>query len=209
MKDRFAGTLMGEDVCAHAPCEVIGERRSMTNSTPQAASLIVAEDGLIDHIPQHAELFEAAYRTPEGLRYRSQFHLLLALGRRFTAVPSPEGLIGMPDRLCYSNAAHYALAHRDEGLVYAEGFALTHREGTFYLPHAWIVRPDGTVLDPGWDDAPGRAYVGIPVADSRLWPVDGGSLLQDFDRTLPLLRDGIPRSALADLGRPLIAEGHS
>ncbi|WP_328688160.1 hypothetical protein OHA74_52975 [Streptomyces phaeochromogenes] len=120
----------------------------MTDSTPQVASLIVAEDGLIDHIRQHAELSEAAYRTPEDWRYRSQFHLLLALGRRFTATHSPDGLIGMPDRLCYSNAARYALAHGDEGLVYAEGFALTHSESAFYLPHVWIVRPDGTMLDP-------------------------------------------------------------
>ena len=177
----------------------------MTNSAPQAASLIAAEDGLINHIRQHAELSEAAYRIPEGWSYRSQFHLLLALGRRFTPTSSPDDLIGMPDRLCYSNAARYALAHRDEGLVYAEGFALTHHELDFYLPHAWVVRPDGTVLDPTWDDAPGRAYVGIAIADSRLWPVDGGGLLQDFDRTLPLLRGGFPRNVLAELGRPLIA----
>ncbi|MDT0318542.1 hypothetical protein [Streptomyces millisiae] len=192
-----------------APWEGIGELPHMTNSAHQTASLIVAEDGLIDHIRQHAGLSEAAYRIPEDWRYRSPFHLLLAFGRRFTHTPSPEGLIGMPARLCYSNAARYALAHRSEGLVYAEGFALTHAELNFYLPHAWVVRPDGTVLDPTWDDAPGRAYVGIPIADSRLWPVAGGGLLQDFDRTLPLLRNGFPPNALADLGRPLITKGHS
>ncbi|WP_416963450.1 hypothetical protein [Streptomyces sp. Agncl-13] len=181
----------------------------MTNSAPQTASLIAAEDGLIDHIRQHAELSETAHRKPENWRYPSQFHLLLTMGRRFTPTSSPGSLIKMPDRLCYSNAARYALAHRDEGLVYAEGFALTHAEFDVYLPHAWIVRPDGTVLDPTWDDAPGRAYVGIPIADSRLWPVDGGGLLQDFGRALPLLRDGFPRNTLADLGRPLIAERHS
>ena len=80
---------------------------------------------------------------------------------------------------------------------------------TVKLPHAWIVRADGTVLDPTWDDAPGRAYIGIPLANSRLRPVDGGGLLQDFDRTLPLLREDIPRSALGDPGCPLTAEGHS
>lgn len=181
----------------------------MTNTAPQAASLVAAEDGLIDYIRQHAELSKGAYRTPESWSYRSQFDLLLALGRRFTPVPSPEHLIGMPDRLCYSNAARYAQSHRDEGVVYAEGFALTHAGLNVYLPHAWVVRPDGTVLDPTWDDAPGRAYIGIPVADSRIWPVEGGGLLQDFDRTLPLLRDGFQQNALADLGRPLSAEGLS
>lgn len=179
----------------------------MTNSAPQITSLIAAEDGLIEYIRQHAGLSQDAYRIPESWSYRSQFHLLLDLGRRFTPAPSPDDLIGMPDRLCYSNSARYAQAHRDEGVVYAEGFALTHAGLDIFLPHAWVVRPDGTVLDPTWDDAPGRAYVGIPVADARLWPVEGGGLLQDFDRTLPLLRDGFPRNALADLGRPLIAEG--
>ncbi|MEU9599324.1 hypothetical protein AB0E06_21255 [Streptomyces sp. NPDC048109] len=185
--------------------------RDMTNGcacdTVQAASLVGAEDDLINHVRQHAELSEAAYLAPESWTYRSQFHILLALGRRFTPTPSPDDLIGMPDRLCYGNAARYALSHRDEGVVYAEGFALTHAGLDFYLPHAWVVHPDGTALDPTWDDAPGRAYVGIPIADSRLWPDDGRGLLHDFDRTLPLLRDGFPRRALADLGRPLIAEG--
>ncbi|MEV5842247.1 hypothetical protein AB0M32_09760 [Streptomyces sp. NPDC051985] len=180
----------------------------MTNSAPHTSSLVLAEDRLIDHLRQHAALSEAAHRTPEDWTYRSQFHLLLTLSRRFTPTPSPDDLVKMPDRFCYSNAARYALAHRDEGVVYAEGFALTHAGLDVYLPHAWIVRSDGTVLDPTWDDAPGRAYVGIPVADSRLWPVDSGGLLQDFDRTLPLLRNGFPRHALADLGRPLTAEGH-
>ncbi|MFC8006854.1 hypothetical protein ACFUCH_12040 [Streptomyces olivaceus] len=179
----------------------------MTNSSVQAASLIGAEDGLIHHIRQHAQLSEAAHCVPGSWTYQSQFHILLSLGRRFTPTPSPDDLIGMPDRLCYSNAARYAQSHRDEGVVYAEGFALTHAGLYFYLPHAWVVRPDGTVLDPTWDDAPGRAYVGIPVADPSLWPDDGGGLLDDFDRTLPLLRDGFPQHALADLGRPLTAEG--
>ncbi|WP_331734119.1 hypothetical protein OG345_41335 (plasmid) [Streptomyces sp. NBC_01220] len=144
---------------------------------------------------------------PESWSYRSQFHLLLVLGRRFTPTSSPDGLIGMPKRLCYSNAARYAQNHRAEGVVYAEGFALTHDGLDFYLPHAWVVRSDGSVLDPTWDDAPGRAYVGIPVTNSRLWPVEGGGLLHEIDRTLPLLRDGFPADAVADLGRPLTSEG--
>lgn len=64
------------------------------------------------------------------------------------------------------------------------------------------------MLDPTWDDDPGRAYIGIAVADPRLWPYDGGGILHDFDRMLTVLRDGFPHNALADLGRPL-ADGHT
>nr|WP_024126848.1 hypothetical protein [Streptomyces sp. F2]AHE39612.1 Hypothetical protein pFRL4_379 [Streptomyces sp. F2] len=179
--------------------------RSAANDASPTATVIAAEDGLIRYLRQHAELIvKGAYDIPADWRYRSQYHLLLALGRRFAPTPRPEGLIGMPDRLCYSNSAQYAKEHQEESLVYAEGFALTHAGLDFYLPHAWTVRPDGTVLDPTWDDEPGRAYVGIAVTDPRLWPFDGGGILQDFDRMLPVLRDGFPRNALADLGRPLV-----
>ncbi|WDN55898.1 hypothetical protein [Streptomyces clavuligerus] len=62
------------------------------------------------------------------------------------------------------------------------------------------------MLDPTWDDEPGRAYVGIAVTDSRLWPFDGGGILQDSDRLPPLLRDGVRRNALDERGRPLADE---
>ncbi|MGY4963555.1 hypothetical protein [Streptomyces sp. 900105245] len=183
--------------------------RTRADDTSPDASVIAAEDGLIRYLRQHAELFErSGYEIPADWSHQSQYHLLLTLGRRHAPAPRPDGLIGMPDRLCYSNSAQYAQEHQDEGLLYAEGFALTHTGLDFYLPHAWTVRPDGTVLDPTWDDEPGRAYVGIAVADPTLWPFDGGGILQDFERLLPLLRDGFQPNALADLGRPL-ADGLS
>ncbi|MCQ1580439.1 hypothetical protein [Streptomyces parvus] len=183
--------------------ELTEDHTDMPLSVPVTPSLIAAEDALIAHLRQHAELLRSAHAATREWRYPSQFHLLLDLGRRFAPVPRPADLVGMPDRRCYSNAAQYALEHEDEGVVYAEGFAQTHEGLDFYLPHAWVALPDGTALDPTWDDQPGRAYVGVPVADRRLWPFDGGGLFQDFDRTLPLLRDGIPREALAELGRPM------
>ncbi|MFK4123207.1 hypothetical protein [Streptomyces longwoodensis] len=174
--------------------------RSQAGDVCADASLIAAEDGLIRYIRQHAELAErSGYTIPADWSHQSQYHLLLALGRRHTPAPRPKGLTGMPERLCYSNAAQYARNHHDQGLLYAEGFARTL---DVYLPHAWTGRPDGTVIDPTWDE-PGRAYVGIAVADPALWPYDGGGILQDFGRLMPLLRDGFPPSALADPGRPL------
>lgn len=107
--------------------------------------------------------------------------------------PTPCELVGeLPqhDEQCLTSQFHLLLelsrrfttAPRLDDLI-AEGFALTHAGLDVHLPHARV---------PTWDDAPGRAYVGIPVADPRLWPVEGGDLLQDFDRTLPLLRNGFP-----------------
>ncbi|MFJ4151883.1 hypothetical protein ACIP10_30515 [Streptomyces galbus] len=175
--------------------------RSRADDVSAEASVIAAEDGLIRYIRQHAELAErSGYEIPADWRHQSQYHLLLALGRRHTPAPRPKGLISMPARLCYSNSAQYARDHQDQGLLYAEGFALTL---DFYVSHAWTVRPDGCVIDPTWGDEPGRAYVGIAVADPELWPFDGGGILQDFRSLLPLLRDGFRHNALADLGRPL------
>lgn len=177
----------------------------MANSAPETAFLSAAEEGLIDHIRQ---LAQNTPQAPGSWLYPSQHHLLLALGRRFTPAHSPDDLTSMPGGICHLNAARYALAHRDEGVVYAEGFALMPAGLDHCTPHAWIVRPDGTVLDPTWDDAPGRAYVGVPIADPLLWPAtEEGGLLQNHHRTFPLLREGFPPNALADLGRPLTGYG--
>ncbi|MEC3920319.1 hypothetical protein [Nocardia sp. CDC160] len=59
---------------------------------------------------------------------------------------------------------------------------------------------DGTVVDPTWRDA-GVVYFVVAVADSTMIPSGGGGLLWDFDRSLPLLRDGSPTEAFANVGR--------
>ncbi|WP_280332261.1 hypothetical protein [Nocardia wallacei] len=46
-------------------------------------------------------------------------------------------------------------------------------------------------------------YSGVAFADPAMWPADGGGILSDFGRYLPLLRNGIPAAALADIGRRL------
>ena len=141
-------------------------RKGGVNIAYPDASIAAAEDGLIHYLRQHADLVDhGGYAIPADWSHPSQFHLLLALDRRFTPAPRPGGVKSMTERLCYSNCAQYAQDHLDEGLLYAEGFALTHVGTDFYLPHAWIARPDGTVLDPTWEDEPGRAHVGIVVSD--------------------------------------------
>ncbi|MEU5117165.1 hypothetical protein AB0G64_37520 [Streptomyces longwoodensis] len=55
------------------------------------ASVVAAEDGLIGYIRQHADLAErSGYAIPADWRYPSQYHLLLALGRRHTPAPAPR-----------------------------------------------------------------------------------------------------------------------
>ncbi|GAA2672702.1 hypothetical protein GCM10010400_38450 [Streptomyces aculeolatus] len=138
-----------------------------------------------------------------GWAHPTQFHLLLTHGRLFTYERRPAEVRKLPDRECYDNAARTARAHRDRGLIYAEGFATTHG---FPLPHAWCVDPDGGVVDPTWDQPdPTTAYLGVALADAQLWPREGEAVLGDPSRFLPLLREGLPMSARSDAGRPLIS----
>ncbi|WP_181786145.1 hypothetical protein [Streptomyces phytophilus] len=102
-----------------------------------------AEQKLIAFIRQIAEPLGIAGGA--GWAHPTQYHLLLAHGRLFTHKPRPADVQKLPDRDCYYNAAKIARAHRDHGLVYAEGYATTN---AFPLPHAWCVRPDGVVVDP-------------------------------------------------------------
>ncbi|MFB7896140.1 hypothetical protein ACFC1B_07395 [Streptomyces xiamenensis] len=162
-----------------------------------------AHPGLLGIIRAYAEQDRGFEARPDWA-YQSSAHLLLAIGRQFTVAPPPADMAGMPKRLCYSNSARYATKHQAEGVVYAEGLALIRMGGAaFHLPHAWVVRRDGTVLDPTWDDRRGEDYVGVPIADPALWPVDGGGLFSDFEQALHLLRFGLPPNAIADVGRPL------
>ncbi|MFC9433741.1 hypothetical protein [Nocardia sp. NPDC057030] len=158
----------------------------------------VFEDCVVDYVRMNAEIVDqSAHGRPEW-QFRSAYHLLLQHGRFFTARSRPPQVPKMPDGFCYRNAAHTAESHPELGLVYTEGFAF------HILPvqHAWCVSPDGIVVDPTWEE-PGCAYFGVAVADRSLWPTGGGGLLSDIDRCLPLLRSGIPGSALAGLGRTI------
>ncbi|MGI5337708.1 hypothetical protein ACQEVS_10065 [Streptomyces sp. CA-181903] len=160
-------------------------------------------DRLLATIHESAQRFEGVYPGTKNWAYQTAFHLVLDLGRGFTATAPPAGLGRMPARECYANAARYALEHHSrEGVIYVEGFASSDVFGGHLpLAHAWCVRPDGTVIDPTWVD--GLAYVGIPFAETRLWPVDGFGLLDYHKRLLPLLHHGIPEQVLADVGHPL------
>ncbi len=121
--------------------------------------------------------------------YQSAYHLLLAQGQFFTPGARPSCIPKLPDQLCYQNAAVTARTFRARGLLYAEGFACMRRAAGIPIEHAWCVSADGMVVDPTWEPA-AEVYFGVVVADSALCPVEGGGLLSDVDRCLPLLRGG-------------------
>lgn len=145
-------------------------------------------------------LNSATYPEARSWRYTSVADLILDLGRLFT--PSEQsvderGELGK----CYRNASEYA--DRRAGGVYVEGLAMTANTFGIHFEHAWCVR-EGTAVDPTWSD--GMAYLGVPfTADFRLSRQlqTGEWGLLWTGRVRDLLRDGIPRDGLVDVGRPL------
>lgn len=164
-----------------------------------AETVVPAEERLIAMLRQYAAVYDGNGDRP-GWAYRSVPHLLLEQGRLFTPAPRAGDVPALPASLCYANAAMIARAY--DGLIYAEGVALL-ADQPVQLEHAWCVQPDGTVADPTWDDGAAAAYLGLPITDVRLWPIDGQALLADFARFRPLLENGLPDGALARIGRPL------
>lgn len=163
-------------------------------------SVTDAENVLLEYVRAHIRFADDHYRVPDGWRYKTSSHLLLAQGRLFTPGPLPAQIGKLADRFCFRNASVTARAHAP--LLYAEGIAAFTVAGTTgCLPHAWCVTSDGTAIDPTWDPGTGVAYLGVAIADVALWPTDTVGLLDDYQRSTPLLRDGLPPGSIADLGR--------
>ncbi|MFE6921633.1 hypothetical protein ACFVAV_11350 [Nocardia sp. NPDC057663] len=158
------------------------------------------EHVVVDYIRMNADIVDRnRYGDPEW-SYRSAYHLLLDHGRFFTPTARPSDVSKLPDRFCYQNAVTTAYAYGDHGLLYAEGFACSRAAAGIPIQHAWCVLPDGTVVDPTWEPT-ADVYFGVAVTDPALWPSDGGGLLSDFERCLPLLRDRLPADMLGSVGR--------
>lgn len=84
----------------------------------------------------------------------------LELGHQFELSPSlSESVKGEPKQ-CYSNAARALM--EDPDLVYCEGYAML--PGLIPVHHAWLLGPDGRVLDLTWRDDPETLYVGVALS---------------------------------------------
>ncbi|MFE2912448.1 hypothetical protein ACFXI0_07825 [Kitasatospora indigofera] len=156
---------------------------------------------MLDFLHAIVALEPASHRPTRTWTHRTVQSLLLAEGRWFTPAGLPSQITPLPERDCFANAALTERTH--PGLLYAEGFAMP-ASVPFPVAHAWCVTPDGRVVDPTWTDFAGAAYIGLPIADTRLRPdpLHPNGVLERPETLYPLLRDGVPPGTTAAIGRP-------
>ncbi|NTF17125.1 hypothetical protein G6L37_01605 [Agrobacterium rubi] len=71
---------------------------------------------------------------------------------------------GVPRR-CFGNAQDILFREggQDDGLIYVEGYACSGSLSfAFPTHHAWLVDPEGRVVDPTWEDPEASTYFGVP-----------------------------------------------
>ncbi|MCG7523979.1 hypothetical protein MHW47_05925 [Streptomyces sp. OfavH-34-F] len=181
--------------------------RPRPGRAPAVGGLLTpAEAALIHCLRQYAaEVDPTSEPVLEGWAYPSPFHLLLDVGRLFTPAPLPPAVAPLLVTFCYTNAVQTIADQEDPALVYVEGFAsCTVDSAVHHAPHAWAT--DGThAIDPTWPADSGCTYLGIPFADPEMWPDPqyGDGILQQYASLLPILREGLPADAVADIGRAL------
>ena len=138
----------------------------------------------------------ASQQAPQSAatwRYRSFAELVLAegvVGTTPTTDVASHHRRG-PSGRCFSNASSWS---RDDGLIYAEGYAATARV-PFGVEHAWCLTGTGIVLDPTWPPGLGVVYIGIAVTSAYRSSIAESSLLHPHPAGLALLRDGLPDHA--------------
>ena len=82
--------------------------------------------------------------------------LILKYGVMMSGSPRPADVPKEEKQMCFGNALHLALKRN---WLYVEGYA----ESVMPLQHAWCIDDEGRVVDPTWEDAEDRAYLGIPM----------------------------------------------
>lgn len=117
---------------------------------PTANEHTEAEQSLLDHLRIMGELF-------------TYVSLVQQWGRLWPAQALPEGYCRGTPQHCFANAFDLAVNH-DE-LTYVEGYA---QSAYLVNAHAWVVDPDGQVIDPTWNEPERRAYLGVAFSTDFL-----------------------------------------
>jgi hypothetical protein len=142
---------------------------------------------ITDHLDQVAGL-------ESGSRAFARF--VLDHGIEWGSQPLPDCYEGGIPRRCFGNCQDILFSRqgRAEGLVYVEGYACSGLL-SFAFPtlHAWLVDPDGSVVDPTWEDPDTSTYFGVPFTPEYVRRATreshlGISLIDNFDDRWKLLR---------------------
>jgi hypothetical protein len=161
----------------------------------RAEAAHLGTSGTVDYLVSMAAMTRQGMReSPRGktFLYASVFDFVVRHGRRFELAPWPALKKRGQMRECYTNATKMVFA--DSDLRYCEGIAYA---GTIPVLHAWVLQPDGKILDPTWPD--GEEYLGCVfrtkylakcIARRGFW----GSLLDAWEEGFPLLTGAHPVS---------------
>lgn len=90
---------------------------------------------------------------------------ILEHGREWESQRLPAGYPAGIPRGCFGNSQKilFSKAAQRDGLVYVEGYACSGSLGfPFPTEHAWLVDPEGRVVDSTWEDPEISTYFGVP-----------------------------------------------
>lgn len=131
-------------------------------------------------------------------KYANNYELVLALGSSGGERLAHEYV--RPKKECFKNC--FDLVRQLEGeYYYCEGFAQPPETLGMIFDHAWLVDPEGRVLDPTWhgDSYAGTNYFGIAFdwdyVRQRALKTKVYGILGDYSGEI--LRDGLPIDAVA------------
>lgn len=137
----------------------------------------------------------------------SNFPALLLNNSRFMqSQPLPAGMDRGKVKACYYNSQVAVLSQPE--LTYVEGYAI--RDGLLLpLPHAWVMTPEGTAIDPTWENNRG-CYLGVAfntdwlmelLSDraARGWADENSVFEGNYLEQFSFLQEGLPPAALASM----------
>lgn len=159
------------------------------------------ESQIRERLRQSAAIVRANPGAKSEFRFGSYYELVLKYGQHFKPQPLPKHIRRGKMGDCYMNAFRISGPPKfaGQGLIYCEGYATS---GPFVIEHAWCVDPKtGCVIDPTW--ANGTEYFGVPFDFTFVCKTIArkGTSGVFWDRDNPLLKRGIPRSALHRISR--------